>query len=425
MKLPRCNARPFSTRIFGIITAGICVAMLSLPAPAAAQQLTCSPSSIQFGDVPIGQSERQTLVLTNGGQTSVNVSAMNSSTGVFSLSGAAIPSNLAAGQSVALSVTFSPIAAGYVGGHAIFTSSALNPSLQVSVQGTGVKKDALAVSPSAVGFGNVALGGKSTLSVVLTNMRSYGVKLSGIQTTGSGFSLVGPALPMTLKAGQSVSLQLTFAPQLAGPVGGSVFITGPAIAIPLTGAGTSTTTAGQLNISPSALSFGSVPVGTTQTQAVTMSAAGSSVTVSSDASSSSQFVLNGATLPFTIPAGQSVSFNVAFTPKTSGTLSGSLSFTSNASDSQLVESLSGAGTVTQHTVGLFWNAVTGVAGYNVYRSSSANGTYVKINSGVDPNTAYTDSNVVSGQTYFYSATSVDSAGTESVRSNPPVEAAIP
>jgi hypothetical protein len=43
-------------------------------------------------------------------------------------------------------------------------------------------------------------------------------------------------------------------------------------------------------------------VGTTETQPIMMSAAGSSVTVSSDASSSSQFVLDGATFPFTIAA---------------------------------------------------------------------------------------------------------------------------
>jgi fibronectin type 3 domain-containing protein len=44
---------------------------------------------------------------------------------------------------------------------------------------------------------------------------------------------------------------------------------------------------------------------------------------------------------------------------------------------------------------------------------------------VNPNTAYTDSTVVSGQTYYYAATSVNSSGQESALSTPPVEAAIP
>ncbi len=173
------------------------------------------------------------------------------------------------------------------------------------------------------------------------------------------------------------------------------------------------------------VNFGDVTVGTTGTQPITMSAANASVTVTSDASSSSQFVLNGASLPLTIPAGQSMSLNVAFTPAASGTVSGSLSFVSNASNSNTLESLTGTGTSKQYTVDLYWNASSNVVGYNVYRSTSSNGSYAKINSSVDPNTAYTDSTVASGATYYYEATAVNSSGQESVPSTPPVVANIP
>jgi hypothetical protein len=219
-------------------------------------------------------------------------------------------------------------------------------------------------------------------------------------------------------------LNLTFAPQTTVTVGGSVFISGPNLNVPLNGTGTGTTV-GQLTVTPALLNFGDVSVGTTTTQPITMSAAGASVTVSSDASSSSQFVLQGASLPLTIPAGQSLSFNVAFTPKASGTISGSLSFTSNASTTQTVESLTGTGTVLPYSVNLYWNTSSGVTGYNVYRSTNSNGTYAKINSTLDPSTAYTDNNVVSGGTYYYEATAVSSSGEESARSTPPVEASVP
>jgi hypothetical protein len=149
------------------------------------------------------------------------------------------------------------------------------------------------------------------------------------------------------------------------------------------------------------------------------------VTVSSDSSSSSQFVLNGASLPFTIPAGQSVAFNVAFKPTGSGTVSGSLSFASNAASSQTLESLTGIGATAQYSVNLSWNASSGVVGYNLYRSTTSNGAYTKINSTVDANTAYTDSAVAAGRVYYYEATSVSSAGQESARSTPPLEVSIP
>jgi predicted phage tail protein len=201
-----------------------------------------------------------------------------------------------------------------------------------------------------------------------------------------------------------------------------VFVVGPALTIPLAGTGTA---ASQLTLTPALLSFGNVPDGTTETLPITISASGSSVTVSSASSSSAQFVLDGASFPLTIAAGQTMSFNVAFTPQSGGTVSGALSFASNASNSPALESLTGIGTVTAYSVNLSWSPSSDVTGYNVYRSAVANGAYSKINSTLDPNTAYTDSTVVAGQTYYYAATSVNSSGQESPLSTPPVEAAVP
>jgi fibronectin type 3 domain-containing protein len=130
-------------------------------------------------------------------------------------------------------------------------------------------------------------------------------------------------------------------------------------------------------------------------------------------------------LPFTIPAGQSVSFNVAFTPKSTGAASGSFTFISDASVSKAVEQLTGSGIVQQHTVNLSWNASSDAVGYNVYRSTSANGSYAKVNSALDPITNYSDSSVFSGITYYYEATAVSSDGQESARSTPPVQTTIP
>ncbi|GAC1434485.1 MAG: hypothetical protein NVS1B11_34460 [Terriglobales bacterium] len=81
---------------------------------------------------------------------------------------------------------------------------------------------------------------------------------------------------------------------------------------------------------------------------------------------------------------------------------------------------------SQHSVALTWNASTssGINGYNVYRGSHTGGPYGKINSALDSSTALTDVNVVSGQSYYYVVTAVDSSGTESGYSNE-VAALIP
>jgi hypothetical protein len=271
------------------------------------------------------------------------------------------------------------------------------------------------------------MGTTVTVPVVLKNDRSWRVALSAVQTAGSEFSISGPAFPLILSAGQSVTLNVTFAPQSTGMTGGSLSILGPfLLVVPLTGTGTATATAAaQLTITPAVLNFGSVPDGTTATQSISLSAVGSSVTISSSASNSSQFVLNGATFPLTIAAGRSVSFNVVFTPQSSGTVSGALSFASNASSTGTQESLTGVGTVTQYNVNLSWNPSSDVTGYNVYRSTASNGKYSKITSTVNPSTAYVDGTVVSGQTYYYAATSVNSSGQESALSTPPVAAPVP
>jgi hypothetical protein len=132
----------------------------------------------------------------------------------------------------------------------------------------------------------------------------------------------------------------------------------------------------------------------------------------------SEFVLSGISLPATLPAGQSATFTVTFTPSASGVTSASLSFSSNASNSPAVQAMTGTGTAaTQHTVDLTWNASSGAIGYNIYRGSVSGGPYTMINSSLDGTTAYTDNTVVSGQTYYYLATAVNSESQESGYSN--------
>jgi hypothetical protein len=268
------------------------------------------------------------------------------------------------------------------------------------------------------------MGSSATLPVVVTNNGTLKTTIEGVQSADTQFSMKTPAVPFILGPGQSVTLSVTFTPQWAGACGGGLFVYGARLNIPLTGTGT-TTAAGQLSVAPAPLNFGDVAVGTTATQPITLTASGATVTVSSASSSSSLFVLEGMSFPLTIPAGQQLSFNVAFTPQNSGTDAGSLSFTSNASNSQATESLSGIGTIATYNVSLYWNSSAGVTGYNVYRSASANGSYAKINSSLDGTTAYTDSTVVAGQTYYYEATAVNSSGQESARSTPPVQAIVP
>jgi fibronectin type 3 domain-containing protein len=64
-------------------------------------------------------------------------------------------------------------------------------------------------------------------------------------------------------------------------------------------------------------------------------------------------------------------------------------------------------------VELTWDAVPGVAGYNVYRGAQPGGEYERINAAPVPEPRYTDVGVEKGKTYFYRVTAVNAAGVES------------
>ena len=174
----------------------------------------------------------------------------------------------------------------------------------------------------------------------------------------------------------------------------------------------------QLVASPSALSFGSISLGSASTQMVTLTNSGNAnVTVSQASISGTGFSLSGLTPPVTLIPDQSYTCTVQFAPQTPGNFAGSLSLLSNAPSSPATVALSGSG-VQFHFSVLNWDPSTSVVvGYNVYRGAESGGPYMKQNLSPASATNYTDNNVLAGQTYFYVVTAVDSNNDESIYSN--------
>jgi hypothetical protein len=220
------------------------------------------------------------------------------------------------------------------------------------------------------------------------------------------------------------SFSVTFSPSSAGTASGNVTITSnasnPMFTIPLSG--TATAAAGQLAVTPTTLAFGSVVAGTSGSTSASLTATGANVTVTGASSNNSVFSVGGLSFPVTIPAGQSVSFTVTFSPQIAGAATATLTFTSNAQPSTTSESLTGTGTAAPtHSVNLSWNASTSsnISGYNIYRAVYVNscGSFSKINSLLNTSTLYTDSVVADGTSYCYATTAVNSSNEESGYSN--------
>jgi ASPM-SPD-2-Hydin domain-containing protein/HYDIN/CFA65/VesB family protein len=423
MRLPQQNfQRPVNPVQFSFTVLSL-LALLAVSAVLSPAQVASNPTILHFGSILIGQSETLPASLTNSESITITITAMSSTSNEFTVQGLKMPLVLSAGQTAAFTVTFSPTVSGWEGGDFAFTVNGSSQAIYLRIGGVGVTSEVVKSSTSSLGFGSVAVGSSSTLPIVLTNAGTLGVAIAQAELSGTGFSITGPTLPIVVLPGQTAAFNVTFTPQTATSFTGSVFFPNGSLTIPLNGTGTGGSS-GQLVLTPTALSFGNVDVGTTATQPVTLSATGSAVTITSSASSSSQFAWQGATFPLTIPSGQSVSLNIGFTPNSTGSTSGTLSLTSNASDSSVKEGLSGTGITPTYNVTVSWNpSVSEVAGYNVYRGTTP-GTYSKMNSTLDSSTTYTDNTVAAGQTYYYAATSVNSAGQESSYSAP-VEAVVP
>src|SRR5580698_8851157 len=186
------------------------------------------------------------------------------------------------------------------------------------------------------------------------------------------------------------------------------------------------TGADQLSVSPATMSFGSVAVGSEATQSGTLTAGSSDVDVTSAAWTGQGYSVSGITFPVTVAAGKSVNYTVTFAPQAAGEAAGSISFVNNGSNSPVVETLGGQGALAgAHTVALSWDAsASTVIGYNVYRGTQSGGPYQRLTLSPQPTTSYSDSTVLSGTTYYYVATAVDSSDVESAYSNQ-AQAVIP
>jgi hypothetical protein len=386
--------------------------------------LTSATVNIWYGGVPLGQTATHTVTLTNGGSGSVTISKLTRTDPNFSAN-LNLPVTVAAGQSMQFVATFTPTFVGHINAALILTSSATNSPLTILVHGGGRSSSSGSLVPSAssLSFGGVQVGNSKTLPETLTNNGGANITVSSISVKNSQFSFTAPGLPLTLAAGHSMTLNVTFTPTTSNSTSGNLTVASsvPNVVVPLSGAAGA---AGSLSVTPGALNFGQVAVGSKVNKTGTLSASGASVVVSAASVSSSEYSLTGLSFPVTIAAGKSASFTATFAPQSSGAASANFTFTGNTSTA--TEALSGTGMAGgAHSVGLSWQASSSsVDGYNIYRAGASSGPFSKLNSSLDGGTSYTDSTVQSGSTYFYVTTAVGTDGVESVHSNQ-VKAVIP
>jgi hypothetical protein len=303
------------------------------------------------------------------------------------------------------------------------------PTAPNNLSGANSKNQLTAAS--MVQFGAVPVGQTGSNTVAVSNTASDGsnVTVSNITVSGPGFQLGSiPPLPIELSPGESVTLGIEFSPILSGSALGKVSIlsnaTNSLLPVSLTGNGN---TGSQITVSPATLNFGGVELGSSGILSGVLIAGNSSVTVTTVDQTGDGYSLGGISFPVTLSPGQQVPFTVTFTPQTSGTSAGSLSFVTDASatPTATLTGSSGGGQASGHGVNLSWGAsASPVLGYNIYRGLQSGGPYAKLTGSPEPSTSYSDNTTQSGTTYYYVATSVNNSLQESGYSNQTV-ASVP
>src|SRR5271163_55831 len=281
----------------------------------------------------------------------------------------------------------------------------------------------MSLTPPSINFPSVVVGNTDTQAIIVSNTGTESLTVTQATLTGAQFSVSGVSLPLSLGPGHQTTVTVSFSPTSTGSASGSIAITSSVSSTPTTVAlsGTGVAATHLLAASPSNLSFGNVNDGSSSTLSVTLTNDGNvNATIASVAPTGAGFSTNGLSAGTTLTPNQSATLNIVFAPTGVGSVSGSVSVTSNATNSPALISLAGAGVQsTSYSVSLSWTASTSseVAGYNVYRGTSP-GSYSMIRSSVT-GTTYTDSTVQSGQdiTYDYVVTAVNSSGVESTDSN--------
>jgi hypothetical protein len=298
-----------------------------------------------FGGVAVGGTATATIVAT--ATRPVTVTAVTT-TAPFAVNPPTLPVTLKAGATLRIPATFAPTDPGATTGVATLTltDGAATVKLGAAMQGHGVRPGFTA-QPARLDFGDVSVGAPKALTASFTNTGTANETITAVTAPSAPFTVAGlPTVGTTLAPGQAVAVSVTFTPKAAGAATSAITVTGP------DGAGTATLVANgitgrrELTITPAAMDFGAVDVGSSASEVLTVTNTGNlNVTITKAAPPALPFVVDTP-----LPEGQvlspeeSLEITVTFAPTVAGKVTGSY----------LVNSDDGNG---QHTVALTGTAV--------------------------------------------------------------------
>ncbi|MBT9332181.1 choice-of-anchor D domain-containing protein [Paracidobacterium acidisoli] len=354
---------------------------------------TLSPAALTFASQTIGTTSAPLqITLSNSGDVALTgiVLAVSGDFTQTTTCGA----TLAAGSSCAISVTFSPSAAGTRSGTLIVADTTRTQT--VPLTGTGIAPSIDALSPSSLLFAPQQTGTTSAAQQV-TFTNSSSLPLSGISLAISGSFTQTTTCGATLAAGSSCTISVVFAPNAPGNATGTLIVTDSTRVQIVSLTGTAIRPPG-LGASPASIGFGTILFGAAgSTQTVTLTNTGGTPLAGLSYSVGPGFTLAPGNCGAALPLSGVCQLTITWAPTAAGVSTGALTVASPNLSTPVAVSLSGfaqdftlqAGTAAPITSGQtasFQITVNGVSGTSGTVSASCTGAPQNAACALNPST---------------------------------------
>ncbi|UCE20328.1 MAG: choice-of-anchor D domain-containing protein [Gemmatimonadota bacterium] len=296
-----------------------------------APDIGLSAYNYDFGQVLVGECVQWPMRVNNTGTFDLEVSSITLNHPDFNVQGPTLPFSIGPGNSQELIVTYCPSAAETEEcSLSMCVDGLLDRCVSVDLRGTGIVPD-IAFSAPSHNYGPVYVGGTSNWVLMILNVGTADLTVSGVVSEGGAFVVTAPTFPRTIPPEGSVGVVVAFTPEEVGAVSGNLVVSSDdpnesEVTIPLEGSGVLP----QFIVSDTFHDFGNVITGDSATWSFTVSnAGGARMTISAIASDNADFSITGPAFPRTLEPDGTVDVGVLFAPRSSGEKSGILSITTD------------------------------------------------------------------------------------------------
>ncbi len=315
--------------------------VFNVRAEALDRAIVADPAEVDLGQIPIDRTAEGKVRLKNLSTEPMELTAMTleqSTDPSFTAANATFPTTLAGGEAREWTVRYSPGHMGLAEGQTVFkVSSKRNPTTPVALRAFGGSPE-LCITPLNYDFGKVPVGAKVSVLLDIRNCGSSNgdpLQITELTVGGAGpqlpgedqFHLAPVTVPVTLAAGEKMTVKAYFEPIRAGGAAAALNIRSSAYAaarMKVGLAGTAETHAPcSVAVTPGALDFGNVLPGRGAVLGIKVENRGMDLcavkNIQLSESAGGLFRLPGGALDgFILQPGSFFSFMVAFNPPLAG-----------------------------------------------------------------------------------------------------------